>query len=247
MFRPGSTLALVLLVILAGCAGSAPLANEEVDDGTVSVYLSDEQNAIDDFDHLNVTVTNVGLQRADGNWSSRHRGDHDHEHRGRWVVADVDNRTVDLTRLQGPNATLLDTIAVRNGTYRRAFVQVRDVNATLRNGTSVDVDLPRDRLMVTHEFRVDDGQVVDFVVDVTVVNRDGEYVIVSRAGHSGDGVPICRMDGQCECDGHGGQHGTHRNHTHGGHTHEGHTHAGHTHENRTHGSGQNGGCHCDGC
>jgi len=61
------------MVLLAGCAGGisgtptggdgdgAPTAG---DTGTVSFYISDEPNAIGDFDHLNVTITAVGFQQA---------------------------------------------------------------------------------------------------------------------------------------------------------------------------------------
>ncbi|MFC7166317.1 DUF4382 domain-containing protein [Halospeciosus flavus] len=231
MSRTLASVALVLAVVLAGCAGVAPLSDGDAgaDTGTVSLYLSDETNAIDDFRHLNVTVTKVGLKKDDGNWSGHH-GDHEHHHRNRWTVADVDNRTVDLTRLQGQNATLLGNLSVENGTYEKAFVYVSDVNATLANGSTTRVDLPRDRLKVKDRFRVQDGRVVDFVVDVTVVNRSGEYVLVPRASASGEDVSFCRIDDGCGCDGDGHHHdGT--NETDGGHHHGG-------------GSGCDG---CDGC
>lgn len=221
MSRSLASLAVVGLVLLAGCAGVTPLSGGDAggDTGTVSLYLSDEENAIDDFRHVNVTVTKVGLKKADGNWSGSH-GDHEHHHRERWVVADVDNRTVDLTRLQGQNATLLGNLSVENGTYKKAFVYVSEVNATLQNGSSARVELPRDRLKVKDRFRVQDGRVVDFVVDVTVVNRSGDYVLVPRASASGEDVSFCRMDGGCDCDGH--HHGMNEtNETDGGHHHGG--------------------------
>ncbi|MFB6236304.1 MAG: DUF4382 domain-containing protein [Halopenitus sp.] len=235
MPRRVPTLAVLLLVLLAGCAGAAPFA-DDADTGTVSLYLSDEENAIDDFRHLNVTITKVGLKRADGNWSRRDHdhGDHRHRHRDRWVVTDVDNRTVDLTELRGPNATLLSNLTVQNGTYKKAFVHVSAVNATLEDGSQVDVELPRDRLKVKDEFRVEGGQTVDFVVDVTVVERDDGYVIVPRASQSGDDVSICRKGGACHCGGHGGM-----NESDGHHGHE-HTH---THDGGHHGDG----CKCSGC
>ncbi|WP_430503992.1 DUF4382 domain-containing protein [Haloparvum sp. PAK95] len=231
MPRRAPTLTVLLLVALAGCAGAAPFADDGADTGTVSLYLSDEENAIDDFRHLNVTITKVGLKRADGNWSGRGgggpggHGDHDHRHRDRWVVTDVDNRTVDLTELRGPNATLLANLSIENGTYEKAFVHVSAVDATLENGTQVDVELPSGRLKVKDEFRVEGGTTVDFVVDVTVVERDDGYVIVPRVSESGTDVPVCRADGECRCGGQGGM-----NHSHDGHT--------HTHDV---------GCDCDGC
>lgn len=72
-----TTLAVVLscLIVLAGCAGGAGSGPEsgstdtldEASAGTVAFYISDERNAIGDFDHLNVTISQVGFVRADTN------------------------------------------------------------------------------------------------------------------------------------------------------------------------------------
>ncbi len=65
------------LVAIAGCAGGMggePTQNSANDDGnvmdssdgvgTAAFYVSDEPNAIDDFEHLNVTITKVGFKKA---------------------------------------------------------------------------------------------------------------------------------------------------------------------------------------
>jgi hypothetical protein len=80
-------LAVVALVALAGCTGFAPGstpgasptddapeteeptdttedAEAASDSGTVRFYISDEQNAIGDFEHLNVTISKIGFQTA---------------------------------------------------------------------------------------------------------------------------------------------------------------------------------------
>ena len=66
------------LVVLAGCTGSVAPGPGSSDDttatattdgtgsGTVQFYISDQPSAIEDFDHLNVTITQVGFQQADG-------------------------------------------------------------------------------------------------------------------------------------------------------------------------------------
>lgn len=61
------------LLVLAGCAGASgptlgsgnPTDTDTPDaqTGTVNFYISDEQNAIGDFEHLNVTITKVGFQK----------------------------------------------------------------------------------------------------------------------------------------------------------------------------------------
>ena len=70
-----------VLVAVAGCAGGTggELGNESPDDestnspamvdssgetGTAAFYLSDEPNVIDDFEHLNVTITKVGFKKT---------------------------------------------------------------------------------------------------------------------------------------------------------------------------------------
>ena len=69
------------LVLLAGCSsgftgspdgttGESALDGEttaegiEGETGTLNMYISDEQNAIEDFEHLNVTITRVGVKPA---------------------------------------------------------------------------------------------------------------------------------------------------------------------------------------
>ncbi len=76
----GRTVQLVLvaaLVAVAGCAGGMggePRNNSTTDEsstidadgstGTAAFYVSDEPNAIDDFEHLNVTITKVGFKKT---------------------------------------------------------------------------------------------------------------------------------------------------------------------------------------
>jgi hypothetical protein len=70
--------ALAAMLALAGCAGSttpgAPTAGGEnggsggdggtAATGTVQFYVSDQPAAIEDFEHLNVTITQIGFERA---------------------------------------------------------------------------------------------------------------------------------------------------------------------------------------
>ncbi|TMT77915.1 DUF4382 domain-containing protein [Haloterrigena sp. H1] len=75
------TIQLVLvasLVAIAGCAGGmggnpgtdAPTDDSSMTDssggtGTAAFYVSDEPSVIDDFEHLNVTITKVGFKKTD--------------------------------------------------------------------------------------------------------------------------------------------------------------------------------------
>ncbi|WP_255195027.1 DUF4382 domain-containing protein [Halorarius litoreus] len=163
----------------AGQQGNASMAERQ---GSLDFYVSDEQNAIDDFEHLNVTVTEVGFQRGgdSGNWS---------EH-------DVDNRTVDLTELKGDNATLLQTFDVSEGNYTAVVVEIEDVNGTLKEGGDPDVKLPSNRIKLNTDFSVEANESTEFVYDITVVERgnSGAYNIKPVASQSGTDVPIKRVD-----------------------------------------------------
>jgi len=203
------------LLVLAGCtggpggtdpAGSTPddgLAAES--SGTVQFYVSDAPNAIGDFEHLNVTVTTVGLHRVgDGDTPAPTSTDAPNATATPETPDDTDtpetpetpetdddddgddageegwveyetNRTVDLTELVGDNATSLGNLTAPAGTYDKVFVYVDGIDATLENGESVNVKLPSEKLQLNKQFTVGDGQSVSFVFDISVF----------KAGNSG--------------------------------------------------------------
>jgi len=242
---PG-VLALVAIVALAGCTGFAPNAtpgsgpgadtpetgetidnaddpDEAASTGTVRFYVSDERNAIGDFEHLNVTITGVGFQAAgdtDGDDEETPEnetatptatndtdapGDNETEmpdenetdvpeddESGEWIEYEVEDRTVDLTRLQGDNATLLSEFDVPTGNYTKVFVHVDGINATLENGESANVKLPSEKLQLTQGFTVEANGSVDFVFDITVhkAGNSGKYILTPVISESGIDVPI---------------------------------------------------------
>ena len=196
-------LVVAAMLLLAGCASSTPgtpatptteratsstdaAAPRLADTGTVAFYISDEENAIGDFAHLNVTVTSVGFERAAGNGSD-----------GGWVERDVANVTVDLTELQGERATLVDAYELPNGTYQKVFVHVSEVNGALESGENVRVKLPSEKLQLQKGFTVGSGEEVAFVFDITVhrAGNSGKYILTPVVGESGTDVPIESTDG----------------------------------------------------
>ena len=147
-------------------------------DKSVQFYLSDRPNAIGDFDHLNVTVTKVGIHRA-GNGSAG----------GEWLEYSV-NATVDLTRLLGANATKIGSFDLPNGTYTKVFVYVSDTRGVM-NGTETRVKLPSSKLQLNKGFTVGQGEAPSFVFDIAVhkAGKSGKYVlspVVSESGTSGE-------------------------------------------------------------
>lgn len=191
------TLAVLLfagLVVLAGCSGG-PGTGTGTDgtDGTngghgtatVNFWVSDRPGAIDDFEHLNVTVTRVGFKPTNGtaNGSANGTG---------WVERDINETTVDLTELTGTNATLADSVEVPNGTYTKTVMYVSEVNGTTTDGDHPSVKLPSEKLQLNSEFTVGANESVDFVFDikVTKAGNSGKYVIRPVISQSGVGQPI---------------------------------------------------------
>ncbi|MGQ4555883.1 DUF4382 domain-containing protein [Halobellus sp. GM3] len=267
------------LVLLAGCSGGmggststavdgsttdgeSTAGAAEGSTGTVNLYISDEQNAIGDFEHLNVTISKVGLKpagdvedtevedgeeagdsdeesddsdaesddvdetsetadanettadvesddsdgapEAEGAEDGDDAGEDDAEdddaeadEDGEWIEYAVDNRSVDLTRLQGANATQLSALDVPNGTYETVFVYVSEVNGTLTDGSDQRVKLPSGKLQLNSEFAVGNGESVDFVFDITAVKagQSGKYILKPVISESGTDVEIERVDG----------------------------------------------------
>ncbi len=282
MKRTGlATVLLALMVVLAGCAGGAGTMTETQTDGsadatttaspdggdaartgTVNFYVSDEQNAIADFEHLNVTIERVTLVRADGdaeaeadggdaetetetetetdadaeanasveveieadattnatNTSASANGsvdadadtdseadveieeaddanDTDAADGESSVTYEVDDATVDLTELQGENASLVGEYDVPEGNYTKVFVHVSDVNGTLKTGEQVNVKLPSNKLQLNTDFEVGNGESVDFVFDITAFEAggSGKYVLKPVVSESGTNVPITKV------------------------------------------------------
>jgi hypothetical protein len=257
-----ATVLVVLTVALAGCSGAitdtgpadatptsadgtGPDGGAASDAGTVNFYVSDEQNTIGDFEHLNVTVTKVGFHETDAGDDENETDDEtnatatvtatseanatqtmtatqtdetttaetnetttaqpatesdenesetdDEEAKGgEWVVQDVDNVTLDLTELQGDNATLVEQFEVPNGTYDKVFVHIGEVEGTLTSGEQVNVKLPSQKLHINEEFTVGANDSVDFVFDITVfkAGNSGKYILKPVVTESGTDVPI---------------------------------------------------------
>ncbi|MFC6826109.1 DUF4382 domain-containing protein [Halopelagius fulvigenes] len=224
------------MVLLAGCVGGfgggadAPATDESTANagtteptaetttgtsandrqGRLNFYVSDEKNAISQFEHVNVTITRIGLHPVwsetdsgssdgtadDENGTAESEADDRRDEREGWKTYDVDNRTVDLTELQGDNAARLASFDVSNGSYDKVFVYVSEVNATLKDGPSQHVKLPSGKLQITEQFTVDDGESVDFVFDITIVEvgKSGKYILKPVISESGTDVRIDSVD-----------------------------------------------------
>ncbi|WP_257299474.1 DUF4382 domain-containing protein [Haloarchaeobius sp. FL176] len=107
-------IALAALLVTAGCLGGVAgtgdgantddAANTGSDDTSVSFYVSDRPGAIDQFEHLNVTITSVGFHQADESGDDADEADEDADDSENETTAEPEdvNETVTET---GTNTT----------------------------------------------------------------------------------------------------------------------------------------------
>lgn len=198
--RTIALLALAGMVALAGCSGGPGNGTATPDDGsdtldasatgTVNFYVSDQPGALEDFRTLNVTITRVGFKPAGTNTSNESANE------SGWQEYDINDTTVDLTQLVGPNATLLDSIDVPNGSYEKVFAYTGEVNGTLTDGTSQTVRIPSEKLQMNNNFTVEANESVDFVFDIQVVRagNSGRYNVRPVISQSGTDRDIREVD-----------------------------------------------------
>ena len=177
--------AVVLLIVVAGYfglrpvlfpGGPAPVAQENF-----AFLISDEVNAIGDFQSLDITITSIGLLQGGES--------------GQWLELEPQVKEVDLTLLQGENAQGIWRGNVPEGRYTKVFIYVSSVRGILEeSGATVDVKLPSNKLQMNSPFEVTADSVVSFVYDLTVIARGNlqsgiRYLLQPQVDQSGAHQP----------------------------------------------------------
>lgn len=190
---------LTTLLVLAGCSAvPGGLPGAPPGESNIGTAVPDQEDAaavapnavlgpttfdrsadIEQFEHLNVTVTGVTFERVNGPS----------------VEFDVDAQTIDLVRLHGTNATLVNSSQIPEGTYTSASIEIDEGIGTLESGETVDVRLPAGQLRIDEAFAVDGGESIEFVFDITVVgtDHDGEYVLAPVVSDTGGSNRVDRL------------------------------------------------------
>ncbi len=183
----GSTVKLLLFISLAVTLTGCIHGSDSGDSGTFELMVSDQPNAIHDFDHLNVTFSEARVFA---------RGDDVNDSNGGFETIDIEGETVDLTTVVGDRATSIANISLEEGEYTKVELHVDSTEATV-DGESASVMVPSNKLMVTKNFTVEANETTSFVFDIRVVRRgDGAYnllPVVSRSGVAGDDVEVERV------------------------------------------------------
>jgi hypothetical protein len=145
-------------------------------EGNFVFLISDEVNAIGDFESLSVSISKVGLQMGGES--------------GRWIEFDPEVEVVDLTLLQGDRAQEIWRGDVPEGQYTKVFIYVSDVSGVLKEiDGAVRVKLPSGKLQISRPFQITGDSVTSFVYDLTVVKagQSGKYILKPQIAESGAG------------------------------------------------------------
>ena len=151
--RAWATAATVLLILAGGYFGLrlleqpiVPLPNPE---GNFVFLISDEVNAIGDFDSLNITISKIGLKLG---------GDS-----GRWVEFEPEVKEADLALLPGDKTQEIWRGNIPEGQYSSVFIQVASVSGVLKDtGQTVVIKLPSVKLHRSKSFQITADAVTSF-------------------------------------------------------------------------------------
>ncbi len=157
-------------------------------EGNFVFLISDEVNAIGDFESLNVSILKIGLQLGGET--------------GQWIEFEPEVEVADLTLLQGEKAQEIWRGNVPEGQYAKVFIQVSAVSGVLKEtGELVDVKLPSGKLQISKAFEVTGSSMISFVYDITVIATGSpqsgiKYILKPQAGQSGADQSFEKIDGK---------------------------------------------------
>lgn len=174
-------LAMVLLLVLIVACEPAPVKitptpTPTIDEVNFRFLISDDVNAIADFQNLYVTISSIGFQRGGES--------------GNWLEFTPDITEVDLKPLVGSNALEIWSGNLTPGEYTKAFIYVSEVSGNLSEtlgGETANVKLPSGKLHISKPFVVSENAVTSFVYDITVVQagKSGKYILKPQIAQSG--------------------------------------------------------------
>jgi hypothetical protein len=182
-----ATVATVLVIAIAGYFGLRPviapvaIPTETISasnpEGNFAFLVSDEVNAIADFNNLYVTIDKVSLLKDD--------------QQDKWMEFVPDIRTFDLALLPGEVTQELWQGDIPEGKYSQVVIYVSQVTGTLKStGETLEVKLPSNKLQLSSPFNISTGNITSFTYDITVINtgkaKEGQkYLLKPQASESG--------------------------------------------------------------
>jgi hypothetical protein len=135
-------------------------------EGNFIFLISDDVNAIGDFESVNVSISRIGLLSS---------GDSNE-----WLEFEPELTEVDLTLVPGDKTKEIWRGNVPANQYTKVFIQVTDVHGVLKaTGEEVEIKLPSQKLHISKQFQIMTDTVTSFTYDLTVKPQ----VDQSGAGH----------------------------------------------------------------
>ncbi len=163
-------------------------APSPIPEANFRLLISDDVNAIGDFQSLMVTISSVGVHKAGevGGWLEF------------LPATEAATEGLDLAPLQGDNAQEIWSGTLPDGKYTMVFVYVSAINGTLNNGESTDVKLPSEKLHINTHFNIPGDSLVNFVFDLSVVAAGSQqsgikYIlkpVVSQSGPNQEFIEV---------------------------------------------------------
>ncbi len=167
-----------------------------MEEANFRLLISDEENVVEDFAQLLVTIDRIGLQRGGESGGS--------------LELDVpeEDSIVDLVQVQGDNAQEILRADMPPGQYSKVFIHVDEVTGFLLSDVSnpVNIKLPSSKLQIIRPFEVKEDSITTFVYDITVVAAGNEksgikYLLKPVIGQSGADQPFKEVESPKEKEG----------------------------------------------
>lgn len=178
------TVVALLVMLTPGCAPGgaqapalpAPEQGATLPSGEeVNFRLLISDAPIDDFEELLVHVTDAAVQQGgeSGSWEP---------------LEGFEDVEVDLKELKDTNATEIWSGNLEPGVYSKVFIYVDNI----RSDPEANIKLPSDKLQISIPFEVEDGEVTNFIYDITVIKagQSGMYILQPQIAYSGPDQPF---------------------------------------------------------
>lgn len=152
-------------------------------EGNFVFLISDDVNAIGDFESVNVSISKISLLRS---------GDSDQS-----IEFEPELGDVDLTLVQGDKTQEIWRGNIPEGEYTNVSIQVSNVRGVLKEtNKEVEIKLPSQKLHISKRFQVSADALTAFTYDLTVVATGNlqsgiKYILKPQVDQSGaDHKPV---------------------------------------------------------
>jgi hypothetical protein len=146
-------------------------------EGNFVFLISDDVNAIGDFESVNVSISKVSLKKS---------GDSE-----QLVEFEPELSEVDLTLVQGDKTQEIWRGNIPEGEYNQVTIEVSEVTGILaETGEEVEIKLPSQKLHISRSFNVSADDLTAFTYDLTVIAAGSpqsgiKYILKPQADQSG--------------------------------------------------------------